>query len=99
LPYVRSDNQRIADTYRWSIQPSELTGIGAESKMKRYLICHDDGGTWDLVVEGDVWAVEHSHGGRRLRYGLTAFQESEDGKRLAPQLEDAMQRARASRVA
>jgi hypothetical protein len=67
--------------------------------MRRYLICHDEGGTWDLVVEEDVWAVEHSHGGRRLRYRLTEFQESEGGRRLARSLYEAIGRAQASSVA
>jgi len=61
--------------------------------MQRYLIHHDDGGTWDLVVVGDVRTVEHVVNGKQHSFTVEAFQQSEDGHRLARKLTDALLRA------
>jgi len=61
--------------------------------MQRHLIDHDDGGTWDLVVQGKVRTVEHVLNNKRHSFTIEAFQQSEDGHRLAQKLTDALIRA------
>ena len=63
--------------------------------MKRYLIHHDDGGTWDLVVDGDAWSVEQFDGVNRRKMSVDEFKASADGARLAAKFTDAVGRAKA----
>jgi len=62
--------------------------------MQRYLIDHDEGGTWDLVVQGEVRTVEHVLNNKRRTFTIEEFQLSEDGHRLAQKLTDALIRVR-----
>jgi hypothetical protein len=73
-----------------SAASADLTRGG---NMQRYLIRHDEAGTWDLIIEGDVMSVEHAHRDQRRRIGLAAFEQSETGEQLAEQLASALQRA------
>lgn len=61
--------------------------------MRRYLIHHDRGGTWDLVVAGGEWSVEWVGGANRRSMTVKEFEASEEGRRLIEKLNDAVQRA------
>jgi len=62
--------------------------------VDRYLIHYDDdGGTWDVVVRDNVRTVEHVLNDKRHSFTIEAFQQSEDGHRLAQKLTDALIRA------
>ena len=65
-------------------------GLG---NVRRYLIHHDDGGTWDLVVSGAGYSVEHTRKAKRQTFNLEEFEASEDGIRLADSLTLALARA------
>lgn len=61
--------------------------------MQRYLIRHDAGGTWNLVVHGDTWTVEHIRRDLRYAFALKEFAASSEGRRLSQQLSQALMRA------
>ena len=61
--------------------------------MKRYLIHHDQGGTWNLLVDGDDMKVEHAQEGHRKIHTLDEFENSPDGVRLSSSLALAIARS------
>jgi len=70
--------------------------VSAGSVVKRYLIHHGDGVTWDLVVTAGRYTVEHTVGNDKKTCTLDEFENSDDGKRLADFLALAVARAKAA---
>jgi hypothetical protein len=64
--------------------------------VKRYLIHHGAGGTWDLVVTAGRYTVEHTAATDKKTYTLEEFEKSADGRRLAQDLALAVERAKAA---
>ena len=61
--------------------------------MKRYLIHHGHGGTFDVVVDGDEQWIEHVTRHNRERFSIEEFKISATGKAFAGQLNAALDRA------
>ena len=61
--------------------------------MRRYLIHHDGGRTWDLVVTAAGWAVEYVSPQKTQTFPLKEFEASSIGKQHADMLWDAIGRA------
>jgi hypothetical protein len=70
--------------------------VSRPSGAKRYEFQREQAGVWTLCFDPtvDTWQVEQvGTGGEPLRFTISAFEATDDGKRMAANLDEAIQAA------